>query len=297
MKLILKVSVVLSVLSVAGAGCLSMQSQTSLDPNASAQPFVEARIEYPGPGEKWAGPTSFMVSIQAKDAGQAQIAITPAIFTPAGEAPTTTGRAPASPVQKGLSSTSARALIAHLGTAVQVPTVAFQGCLSPVRVRLVRADKSVVEKQGCRSDTGWPRVASDTVSQVITAAIYGEEKPEAPAVAVPAAATVAPVAAAHDAKAVAPVVAHDAAKTTVSSAAPVATSHETAKAAVHDVTHAAAPSHEAKAPVAQAAAHAAPVVDSHRTPAADHSAHATDAKKAEHHDNQASKAHSEPAHH
>ena len=56
---------------------------------------------------------------------------------------------------------------------------AFKGCLYPVRARLIRADGSVVEKQGCRSQLGWTRVASETVSLLISATVGGS-----PAVAV-----------------------------------------------------------------------------------------------------------------
>src|SRR4051812_42875295 len=70
-----------------GAGCLSMQSQTSLDatnnanPVVSNQPYVEVYVEYAGPQIKWAGPVSYILHVTAKDAGQAQITLTPALQT------------------------------------------------------------------------------------------------------------------------------------------------------------------------------------------------------------------------
>lgn len=171
------------VLVLGASGCLSMQSQTSLDNAAtSTQPYVEGYVEYPGPPAKWAGPTSFILHVVAKDAGPAQISVAPALFTPPGRDGTTMGRLPAS--IKGLSGEAAREQLGHLATSLQGASTNFRGCLSPVRVRLVRADGALLEKQGCRSQSGWGRAASDTVNQFITAALYGTgQGPRMPAAA------------------------------------------------------------------------------------------------------------------
>ncbi len=159
--------------SFGAAGCLSMQSQTTLDAIEGAmsnQPFVEAYVEYAGPQARWAGPTSFILHVMAKDAGAAQISVTPALFDEINKDPTMSGRAPAS---QGYAGDQAREQLAHLATALQGAEQTFRGCLSPVRVRLIRADGSILEKHGCRGQNGWSRVASETVNNFITAALFG----------------------------------------------------------------------------------------------------------------------------
>ena len=166
-------------LSVAwgGLGCLSMQSQSSLDgPNAASssgnQPYVEALIEYPGAQGKWAGPSSYIVHVIAKDAGAAQITLSPEL-TPV-VPPMVSQRNPAA-VQR-MSGDEAREQIATLASAMQGAQVPFHGCLSPVRVRLVRADSGIFERQGCRSEVGWPRAVSDAVSRFTEAYSHGSQQ-------------------------------------------------------------------------------------------------------------------------
>ena len=65
-------------LAWAGSGCLSTQTQSSLDgTNGQSSPYVEAYVEYPGPHEKWSGPASFILHVTAKDKGSALITVTP----------------------------------------------------------------------------------------------------------------------------------------------------------------------------------------------------------------------------
>jgi hypothetical protein len=181
------------IVAASGWGCLSMQSQTSIDnvaatTAASNQPYVEGYVEYAGPQSKWAGPASFILHVSAKEAGDAQITTTPALLTSGsnsnpGAEPTLTQRVPAAsslsqaggvPVFKKLTSTEAREQLARLATALQGGTQApFRGCMSPVRVRLVRADGGIFERQGCRSELGWSRAVSESVSQFIDAAWNG----------------------------------------------------------------------------------------------------------------------------
>jgi hypothetical protein len=42
----------------------------------------------------------------------------------------------------------------------------------PVRVRLIRSDGTLIERQGCRGQAGWPRVASEVVNHFIEGAIF-----------------------------------------------------------------------------------------------------------------------------
>ena len=186
------------VLAWSGWGCLSMQSQTSLDTvNTSAvnaaQPFVEGYVEYPGPQAKWSGPASFIVHVTAKDAGDALITTIPALLSevsspgPLPSPPTPpelSQRTPAasilsqSAVFKKMTSMEAREQLTRLASALQGAQAPFKGCLSPVRVRLVKADGVIVEKQGCRSELGWSRAVSEAVSSFVDASVHGMAAPQ-----------------------------------------------------------------------------------------------------------------------
>jgi hypothetical protein len=173
-----------------GWGCLSMQSQSTLDGagnnvNNSNSPFVEAYVEYPGPQAKWAGPASFILHVSAKDAGLAAITTTPELLVakpgsePGAEPVEVLHRAPASQPgsasqpNKKMTSEEARSQLAHLANALQGAQAPFRGCMSPLRVRLVRADGGIFERQGCRSELGWSRAVSETVSVFEDASING----------------------------------------------------------------------------------------------------------------------------
>lgn len=184
-----------------GSGCLSMQSQSSLDGevttlNTSTQPYVEAYVEYAGPQARWAGPGSFILHVTAKDSGAAQITTTPVLLTDESPgdtkahdaAPRVSRRTPAAsslgvagespsqdllPAIHRMSSEEARAKLAHLVNALQGAQALFHGCMSPVRVHLVRADGGILERQGCRSELGWSRAVSETVSSFIEASLHG----------------------------------------------------------------------------------------------------------------------------
>jgi hypothetical protein len=187
-------------LTILGAGCLSMQGQSSLDsanPSTSTQPYVEAYFEYPGPQSQWSGPASFTLHVTAKDAGIVQIVMTPELTVgqPRAEnhdvkhegaipheAPTVSVRVPASSAHKTLETKpqgrpmtgdEAREQLATLATAVQGAGTPFAGCMSPVRVRLVRADGGLLEKHGCRSEAGWSRTVSDAVNVFVNAKVNG----------------------------------------------------------------------------------------------------------------------------
>ena len=180
------VSGALGALLLTGAGCLSTQTQSSLDGSQPASPFVEAYVEYPGPQDKWSGPASFVLHVTAKDKGFVQIVTAPAwaseeakaVPIPAPKAVEVHGRVPASVLsktanQRQMGAEEARELIAQLHTAIQGAGAPFKGCMSPVRVRLVRADGGLVEKQGCRSEIGWARAVSETVNVFVSASVHG----------------------------------------------------------------------------------------------------------------------------
>jgi len=176
-----------AVLGLAISSCTSLSNHPALDavrsmngaqnPAISGKSFVEAYIEYRGPQEKWAGPVTFLLHVVAKEGDLARVTFTPAFSKDSASesapatapihenAPTVNGRKPASALtlHHALSAEVARTQINQLAAAIQSGDVEFSGCLSPVRVRLLRADGAVVEKQGCRSSDGWPKAASEAV--------------------------------------------------------------------------------------------------------------------------------------
>ena len=143
------------------SGCMSMQGQGTMDaiqsslPNA---PVVEAFIEYPGPAERWAGPRSFLLHISARDGQSAVIEVMPKTFEQT--EPEVKDRKVASSggdARTGITADLARDYLGQFSQVVNETQPEFSGCLYPIRVRLVRANGALVEKQGCR---GYGRLAS-----------------------------------------------------------------------------------------------------------------------------------------
>lgn len=173
------------------SACLSARNHPALDaaqgiPGVGGQQgtksdenIVEVYFEFPGPQEKWAGPASFVLHVSAKDPHWALIHIAPAWFNEEdtfdvpvpGVSPAPN---PAKVSIKGLSSDFARERMRYLaGAVLSGNDPAFKGCLSPVRVRLIRDDGTFIEKTGCRSESGWSKIASDMVEYFMTAKLRG----------------------------------------------------------------------------------------------------------------------------
>ncbi|HAR42223.1 MAG TPA: hypothetical protein DCS07_06280 [Bdellovibrionales bacterium] len=146
----------------------------------SSEIFAEAYIEYPGPHARWVGPASFVLHVSTKDPHWALIHVAPAWFNTSDEE----GSPDFSKVnKKGLSSDYARERIRYLAGAMQQNNeAAFKGCLYPVRVRLIRDDGTFIEKTGCRTEAGWPKIASETTEYFLTAKLRGISEPGAVAV-------------------------------------------------------------------------------------------------------------------
>lgn len=155
----------LAALAAGSYGCFSMQSQSTLDAitgNASSLPIVEAFIDFPGPNSRWAGPPSFSLHVVAKDAGMAKIMVVPPLFG---------STVAVAKEGAGVSGEDARARLSGLLIALQGGEDSMRGCLSPIRVRLIRADGALIEKRGCRYQSTWARDASETVNSFIVAAL------------------------------------------------------------------------------------------------------------------------------
>jgi hypothetical protein len=184
---------VVSALSL--SACVSsMQNSPALDAlksaadgsSGSSSPFVEATVEYPGPSGRWAGPASFLLSLNAREAGDARIQILPQLWGPEAVPPAVRpaggglahgngdgvgSRVPASQTL-GIPAEFVRERIAHLFSALQADTAksaGVGGCLYPVRIRLVRADGGLVERQGCRGLGAWTGAVSAFTSEFLTA--------------------------------------------------------------------------------------------------------------------------------
>lgn len=157
------------------AGCMSMQGDgNTLDlveeSMGNFKPILEAYIEYSGPQARWAGPASFILHVDAKDGQYPKIQVNPNLFLPETGDPEITGRVPAA---ERLTTEQARDRLNILAVLMQEQEQVFRGCLSPVRVRLIRQDGSIIERQGCRGQVGWSKEASEVVNYFISGGVYG----------------------------------------------------------------------------------------------------------------------------
>ena len=160
--------------ALALSACTSFQNPNSIEAlkaidHKTASPFVEAYFEYAGPAAGWAGPQALMVHVDARDAGgNARVTTQPKVqerTLPADG--TLAGRGLASVT--GISSEDTRNKLGELAAQIDSDNArGFAGCLSPVRVRLVRQDSSVFEKEGCRTQRGWPGSVSKMVSYFLS---------------------------------------------------------------------------------------------------------------------------------
>jgi hypothetical protein len=148
--------------------CVSTNNDDLTSPVApsdhSGAPFTEAYIEYPGPNDKWSGPQNFVVHIQTRGTTSAQITIVPKqqnAPTQGGTQAGTDTDAQIVPIEM------VRDQLARLSAAIQEKENTFRPCLYPVRVNLIRSDGALVERQGCRGNEGWPRVASEVVNHLM----------------------------------------------------------------------------------------------------------------------------------
>jgi hypothetical protein len=168
---ILKVSVLfLAIVSLSLFGCVGGQ-KSPFDGIADGV-FTEAYIEFSGPNEKWAGPTSFLLYVNAKDQKDLEVKITPgALFRGAKDADLEVkNRVPASKAKGGISAQNVRERLTALADAIDSSEESFSGCLHPLRVRLVKIDGAVREWQGCRGSEGWSKDASQLTSELVAAA-------------------------------------------------------------------------------------------------------------------------------
>jgi hypothetical protein len=131
-----------------------------------AAPFTEAYITYPGPNEKWTGPKTSVIHLVTRGTKEAQISVVPSPLRANTEDPKQPGATLHGPPVE-----TVREDLARLHAAMQEKERVFHGCLSPIRVTLIRGDGILIERQGCRGQLGWPRVASEIVNHLIGTSI------------------------------------------------------------------------------------------------------------------------------
>jgi hypothetical protein len=170
----------------------------ALEGARNPSPYVEAYVQYLGPDARWAGPALWTLHVTARDGVAPQFEVTPALpraerieSKPAPTGVEVTNRAPASalgltqmpavavaevsPVASGTKTYSTeeiRERLAHLATTVQAGENETRACSTVVKVRLSRADGSVVEKQGCRGSVAWSQVVSEFSAEFIGASRF-----------------------------------------------------------------------------------------------------------------------------
>jgi hypothetical protein len=159
-------------LTLAAASCVGNHGQSTLDAisgsiqDKTPKPIVEAYVEYPGPQERWSGPSTLAVHITARDGADPSVSVSPNIFQLDGAIPTP-------PKRSALTTQIVRERLALVATALSVNTGKMDepgGCLYPMRARLIRSDGSLIEKRGCRSPIGWAFQASDAATDLVAAA-------------------------------------------------------------------------------------------------------------------------------
>lgn len=206
----------LGVMLAGSVGCVGANNASlstvveALEGARPTSPFVEAHIQYVGPEARWAGPVLWTVHVVARE-GSPVFEVTPGLpRAKTTTAPEVSNRAPASALgltqipegqiarqeTKGFTLEQVRERLAHLASVVIAGDKETQACSTVIKVRLSRADGSVVENQGCRASTNWSQTVSEVATEFMTASTVAVVAPVVPATA-PASAPVESKPAAH----------------------------------------------------------------------------------------------------
>ncbi len=187
----------LGVMLAGSVGCVGANNASlstvveALEGARSTSPFVEAHIQYVGPEARWAGPVLWTVHVVARE-GSPVFEVTPGLpRAKTTTAPEVSNRAPASALgltqipegqlvrteTKGFTLEQVRERLAHLASVVIAGEKETQACSTVIRVRLSRADGSVVENQGCRASTNWSQTVSEVATEFMTASTVSSIAP------------------------------------------------------------------------------------------------------------------------
>lgn len=130
-------------------------------------PFVEAYLEYLGPSEKWAGPASFVIHLDARGNEGAKISLVNSKFAEEG---LSAGRAPAGvEAKKNLSAEAFREELKNFSQELDKNPNNEMGlsCLYPIVARLIRSDGAVTLHQGCRGQMGFSSLTSQFANRLL----------------------------------------------------------------------------------------------------------------------------------
>lgn len=172
MKRLQRVSVAFLALSLMSLlGCMGSKKESPFDGLLEGA-FVEAFIEYPGPSEKWVGPETLLIHVDARSNDGLKFKISPSALYRSGSNETIEleNRIPAEQKARGLNSSTLRERLAELSEKLDETEETFSGCLHPVRVRLTKVDGGVREWQGCRGANAWSKEVGQLSSDLLATA-------------------------------------------------------------------------------------------------------------------------------
>ncbi|MBU6375713.1 MAG: hypothetical protein KGQ59_06940 [Bdellovibrionales bacterium] len=149
----------------------------------NTSPVVEAFIQYPGPDAKWAGPVLWTIHVAAFEGVEPTFEVSPALpKMRSTTAPELVGRVPASALGMAQGRTipvvttesrvwnhqQIRERLQNLSELMLSSADEKEACASSVKVRMTRADGSVIEKQACRGSQQWTQTASELAAEFMT---------------------------------------------------------------------------------------------------------------------------------
>ena len=152
-------------------GCSSMNDHPIQEMTPSNAPFVEAQLEYSGPDARWGGPATINFYMSA--AGDTVKAVMRPELIDLNKKQELAPGSRHLAALNGYKVEDARKDLLELAQHVLESESPYKGCMYPVKVKIVRSDGAVLEKKGCRSESGWTRSASQWMSKVMNAYTSG----------------------------------------------------------------------------------------------------------------------------
>lgn len=150
----------IAALMVPIAGCVSedelIVESPSVPTASDGTPlFTNLYIEFPAPSARWAAGDGKTLQLTTREANRAELAIVRGDFD----------RAPASvqEVDADFAREQVKKLYEQLVQANDGPNA--RACPLPVRVRLIRGDGVLLERQDCRGGAEWVRAASRMIAE------------------------------------------------------------------------------------------------------------------------------------
>ncbi len=118
--------------------------------------IIEGYLEFDGPSSHWNGPQGFLVHLGFMKMNQPMVSVLPSLSF-MGVVPS---RLKVEEIKKTLKA---------LQVESEKPLVATGGeCWAPVHLKLVQNNGVLVERQGCRGQSGWPTLASQIADDVMS---------------------------------------------------------------------------------------------------------------------------------